>query len=63
MGVIPKIIFAENLVEHDLDAVAGVPVPVVMKAAGLCHATNVRRNIDGVNLQISSSDAVFSTTS
>ena len=30
-----KIIFAENLVEHDLDVVAGVPVAVVIKAAGL----------------------------
>ena len=31
---IGKIIFAENLVEHDLDVVAGVPVAVVIKAAG-----------------------------
>jgi len=30
-----KIIFPENLVEHDLDVVAGVPVAVVIKAAGL----------------------------
>ena len=30
-----KIIFAENLVEHDFDVVAGVPVAVVIKAAGL----------------------------
>ena len=30
-----KIILAENLVEHDLDVVAGVPVAVVIKAAGL----------------------------
>jgi len=30
-----EIIFAENLVEHDLDVVAGVPVAVVIKAAGL----------------------------
>jgi len=29
-----EIIFAENLVEHDLDVVAGVPVAVVIKAAG-----------------------------
>ena len=30
-----EIIFAENLVEHHLDVVAGVPVAVVIKAAGL----------------------------
>ena len=30
-----KVIFPENLVEHDLDVVAGVPVAVVIKAAGL----------------------------
>ena len=30
-----KIILPENLVEHDLDVVAGVPVAVVIKAAGL----------------------------
>ena len=30
-----KIIFCQNLVEHDLDVVAGVPVAVVIKAAGL----------------------------
>jgi hypothetical protein len=30
-----KIILPENLVEHDLDEVAGVPVAVVIKAAGL----------------------------
>jgi hypothetical protein len=29
-----QIIFAENLVEHDFDVVAGVPVAVVIKAAG-----------------------------
>ncbi len=31
---IHEIIFAENLVEHDFDVVAGVPVAVVIKAAG-----------------------------
>ena len=30
-----EIIFAENLVEHDFDVVAGVPIAVVIKAAGL----------------------------
>ena len=30
-----KVIFPENLVEHDLDVVAGVPVAVVVKASGL----------------------------
>ena len=30
-----KIIFPENLVEHDFDVMAGVPVAVVIKAAGL----------------------------
>jgi hypothetical protein len=30
-----KLIFAEHLVGHDFDAVAGVPVAVVIKAAGL----------------------------
>ena len=34
-----KIIFAENLVEHDFDVVAGVPVAVVIKAAGLFEDT------------------------
>jgi hypothetical protein len=29
-----NLIFAENLVDHDLDVVAGVPVAVVIKAAG-----------------------------
>ena len=29
------LIFSQNLVEHDLDVVAGVPVAVVIKAAGL----------------------------
>ena len=30
-----EIIFAENPVEHDFDVVAGVPVAVAIKAAGL----------------------------
>ena len=30
-----EIIFSQNLVEHDFDVVAGVPVAVVIKAAGL----------------------------
>jgi hypothetical protein len=30
-----KIIFSENLVEHNFDVMAGVPVAVVIKAAGL----------------------------
>src|ERR1039457_1320791 len=34
-GLTDFLIFAENLVEHDLDVVAGVPVAVVIKAAGL----------------------------
>src|SRR5258705_11571673 len=33
--LILKIILSKNLVEHDLDVVAGVPVAVVIKAAGL----------------------------
>ena len=32
---IHEIVFPENLVEHDFDVVAGVPVAVVIKAAGL----------------------------
>ena len=32
-----EIISPEKLVEHDLDVVAGVPVAVVIKAAGLCN--------------------------
>src|SRR3974390_442039 len=33
-----KIIFAEELVEHHLDVMAGVPVAVVVKAAQFCVA-------------------------
>src|ERR1035437_8112530 len=32
--VVAIIVLPENLVEHDLDVVAGVPVAVVIKAAG-----------------------------
>jgi hypothetical protein len=34
-GIIPKIILPENPIVHDFDAVAGVPVAVVIKAGGL----------------------------
>jgi hypothetical protein len=45
------IIFSQNLVEHDLDVVAGVPVAVVIKAAGLfedageLHAARAQVNL------------------
>jgi hypothetical protein len=38
-----KIIFSQNLVEHDLDVVAGVPVAVVIKAAGHAWLVMLKR--------------------
>ena len=49
-----KIIFAENLVEHHLDVMAGVPVAVVIKAAGLFedagHLRATRPHVVNVSL-------------
>ena len=42
-----KLVLAKNLVEHDFDVVAGVPIAVIVEAAGLLqrHAP-VRHNAD-----------------
>jgi hypothetical protein len=59
-NIVLKIIFAENLVDHGLDVVAGMPVAVVIKAAGLFedvdkvlrHAASVRRKSGSVNSRL-----------
>ena len=54
----PILIFAENLVEHDFNEVAGLPIELVIRAVDLFedvvvnilrHAGSVRRNIASVN--------------
>ena len=68
-GLTDFLIFAENLVEHDLDVVAGVPVAVVIKAAGLfedageLHAARAQVVNVSLGVLVGSSKARFSLVS